>query len=175
MFIHIDTTMPTDLDVFWDQMNWVHRYMSMSRDVNAYLNKEPYDKSGKHWTKKDIKEFCEWMLANGTVLARGRTLYRGTSQDVNEPYFKYNPNRSFVSMTKSEAIAHEFASPKGKGNVHVLHLTKGCTVFDFQPYYASFRIPALKREKEVLLYPGHNMTLMSEKGRVKHWRVEPAS
>jgi hypothetical protein len=167
--------MPTDLDRDWDSMLWPHRYMTMSFEVNAFLSKQPFKKSGKHWTKKDILEFMEWANKQATTLQRARMLYRGTPKDVTLPYYASNPTLSFVSTTKSADIAQEFASPKGKGWVHVLHLSKGCRVIDLQPYYATFRIPGLKREKEVLLLPGHTFTLLSEDKHTKHWQVEPVS
>jgi len=76
----------------------------------------------------------------------------------------------FMSTSKSLAIAKEFAGKEGF--IHVLHCAKGVEVYDFKNVYGDMPV---KREKEVLVYPGCTLNFISKKGNVLHWNVTKPS
>ena len=71
--------------------------------------------------------------------------------------------------TQSRAIAKEFAG-KRDGYLHILHLRKGVRIKDFSEFYDS---DLVRREKEVLLYPGQKLVLIKRVGNTLTWEVYP--
>ena len=95
------------------------------------------------------------------------TLYRGTTtfSPTFHPLCETMVNCQYMSTTKDKAIAKEFGR---KGFLHVFKLEKGVPIFDMKDMYGS---DPVKREKEVLIYPGAQLKLEGIEGNVFTWTV----
>ena len=162
--------MVNQLDKYWDVSSWPQRYQYSSFDLNYILvNGKRPSREGKHWTKKDVVDFMKWITKHSNA-TRKMILYRGT-WDSPLPYWNNdnsNANHNLVSTSTSERIAKEFSND-GKGYVHILYLSPGCKTFDMKPYYTS----SVRREKEILLLPGHQFAFLKKYGHRCHWLVTP--
>lgn len=163
--------MVNQLDKYWDVSSWPQRYQYSSFDANYILvNHKRPNRYGKHWTKQDVVRFMKWLRNHSeSVVSDEMVLYRGTSDNL-FPYWNNENstiNRNVVSTSESERIAKEFSN-EGKGYLHILYLSPGCLILDMKPYYKNH---ALRREKEVLLLPGHKFTFLKKYGNRYHWMV----
>ncbi len=159
---------PTWLIDYWKQEpNWVRRYVRGSFELNMIMCGLKVDK-GHIWTKKAISEFQKHMAKVKQVLAKDTILYRGTSEisPTMEKACVEMSNCHFMSTSKSQAIAKEFAR-KG-GYVHKFICRKGLAIYDLEDLYEG---NVAKREKEVLIYPGCTMKLISMKGHILEWEL----
>ena len=156
----------------WDASSWPQRYVNSNHDVNRALRGHslPDRKLGEHWTHADVRNFVKWMRAHCEVTDAPRILYRGANMATlfNEARFTKTP--TFLSTSTDAAVASEFGKwYKTKGVLHVLHLAPGCRVFDMAPCYATMKVPAVSREKEVIVLPGHRATFRCRRGWRRHW------
>ena len=159
--------MPNQLDLKWDTSTWPQRYILASLDVNYYLSGLQPVVDGKHWTKDDVRRFVAWIKPRAQTVDKDEVvMYRGTWDAESAPAHD-NPTLAFTSMTHDKHIATEFSGKKG--SVHALHLKRGCRVFDMEPHYAAGN--AVRREREVLLLPGHRFVFRRKYGGVLHWDV----
>lgn len=76
----------------------------------------------------------------------------------------------FISTSQSRAIAKEFSWPRGSGYLHILKCEPGVRFYDVA-LDPSPDNPAV-REKELLLYPGTRLTLISRRGATFTWAVK---
>jgi hypothetical protein len=159
---------PKWLVEYWKQEpNWIKRFQR-GTELNAFLCGTPlYRRSDTLWTPAAIKQFKTYMNRVKQLAPEGLTLYRGTSM----PSPTYHPlcaemsNCQFLSTSKSKSIAAEFGR---KGFLHIFKLEKGVAIYDMKDIYGT---DPVKREKEVLLYPGATMSLVSLKGNTFTWKV----
>jgi len=148
--------------------NWVKRYIEGSFELNSLLCGIPIDKSATIWKPSAIKQFLEHMNTIKQVAKKPFVLYRGTT--VPSPTMSSLAYEivscQFMSTTKSHAIAKEF---KGKnGFIHELHIQKDVKYYDLENIYGD---DPVKREKEVILYPGCTLHLVSFKNNKFVWNV----
>ena len=156
------------VDYWKEEKNWVWRYTRGS-DLNQIMCGIPMKDS--IWTKKHIREFQAHMNHVKQTLEKDTILYRGTrvlSPTMNEACFTMQ-NCHYMSTTKSQAIAKEFAGKKD-GYIHKLYCKKGVILYDLQELYDD---NPLQREKEVLIYPNHTLSFVNKKGNVLSWIVSP--
>lgn len=167
--------MPNQLQQIWKGGSWLKRYMHSSFELNMRLAglSVLLDKSMKMWTPSRIRACMAWMRSHSRVVDKDVVCYRGTSKASvmieADPDNLTSPkrNKCILSLTGSRGIAKEFAWPKGKGYVHTLRLTKGCRVVDME-YEKTQKVC---REKELLLLPGHQLHLVSQRGKSLIWDV----
>lgn len=167
--------MVNQLQQIWKGSSWLKRYSYSSKELNmrlAGLGKQLH-KSMNMWTKPRIRACMAYMRRASHVLATPQVLYRGTSHPGIEIHADEDSlvpdiakNTCIVSLTTSRAIAKEFAWPKGKGFLHKVCLAKGCRVVDM----VTESDHAARREKEVLLLPGHSLKLVSQRGHSLVWQ-----
>lgn len=74
-----------------------------------------------------------------------------------------------MSTTKSRGIAEEFKWKKD-GFIHVLHCQPGVKFYDVAKDPGNN--PA-KREKEIIIYPGQTLQMLSLNGHQIVWKVSP--
>lgn len=156
------------VDYWKEETNWIKRFIRGSFELNIRLcSSEKLDDKDTMWKPPAIREFLKY--ANKVVeKSKEITLYRGTT--VPSPtmsHFDFElKNCQFMSTTKSLAIAKEFAY-KG-GYIHVLHLKKGVSIYDIKDLYSN---DGVKREKEVIIYPGCTLKLLAFSKNTFHWEV----
>ena len=159
---------PTWLIDLWKQeTNWVRRYLHGSYELNMIMCGNTVEK-GTIWTKKAITDFERHMKKVKQTSSKDIILYRGTT--VISPTMANAciemTTCQYMSTSKSLAIAKEFATKKGF--IHKLICKKGLEIYDLEEIYGDDRV---KREKEVLVYPGCNMKLIEKKGNILTWEV----
>jgi hypothetical protein len=155
---------------YWkSEPNWIKRYIRGSYELNLTLcGLKKIIQGNTLWTKSAIQDFLNYMKDNRQVISEPIQLYRGTNvvSPVMTAACLEITNCQFMSTSKSKAIATEFAGKKGF--IHILHCSKGVVVYDFNNIYGD---DPVKREKEVLIYPGCKLSLLSKKDNVLHWSV----
>ncbi len=155
------------VDYWKENPNWIKRFQR-GTELNAFLCNVPlYRKSDTLWSPTAIRQFKAYMNRVKQAAPDGFTLYRGTTvpSPTYQPLCVEMINCQFLSTTKSRAIATEFGR---KGYLHILKLEGGVPIYDMKEIY---RTDPVKREKEVLIYPGASMTLVGLKGSVFTWKV----
>ena len=104
------------------------------------------------------------MNKNHIKLQKDIILFRGTT-DVNPLMngFCYKlKNCQYISTNLSKKIAKEFTGKNGY--LHILYCKKGIKIYDNDV--------TIKREKEILILPNHQLTLLEFKNNVVKWKVE---
>lgn len=160
---------PKWLVEYWKQEpNWLKRYMRGS-DLNSIMC--GINMKDSMWTKKTISEFNNYMNLIKQPLKKDTILYRGTYvvSPTMSPACLSMINCQYMSSSKSLSIAKEFAGKRG-GFIHTFLCKKNVITFDLQHIYEK-EDPV--REKEVLIYPGQQLTLISKKGNMLTWEVTP--
>ena len=159
---------PKWLVEFWkEEPDWIKRFQR-GTELNAFLCKVPvYDKSHTLWTPQAIRSFKAHMTKMRQLAPEDMTLYRGTSKPspTYQPLCETMTNCQFLSTSKKKSIAKEFGR---KGFLHVFKLKKGVAIYDMKDTYGD---DALKREQEVLIYPGAIFKLESLEGNELTWTV----
>lgn len=162
---------PKWLVKYWDEEpDWVKRYIQGSFELNGILCGIYVLKDETMWTPDTIRQFVKHMNSIGHKSIREGTLYRGsghespTMQDVSDKIY----NCQFMSTTKSRKIAREFAGKDGY--IHVFHIMKGVTLYDLEATYGD---DGIKREQEVIIYPGAVLTLIKRSKNTLYWNVSP--
>jgi hypothetical protein len=162
--------MTPPLPEYWKtEKNWVKRFVRGSFELNGKLC-GIYVTPDTEWTAPRIRAFLRYMESIKQPLQKETTLYRGSwvISPTMHPACLEMDNCQFMSTSKSRAIATEFAGKKGY--LHILECSKGVITYDLEEIYGEDRV---KREKEVLLYPGCHLTFMSKRGNILRWRVSP--
>lgn len=162
---------PEWLKEYWKQeKNWLKRYMNGSWELNMILSghKSEVDLTTTLWKPKAIRDFLEYMDKNKQLLKKEIKLYRGTEfiSPTMDPACYQIKSKQFLSTTKSLNIAKEFAGKNGY--VHTLICSKGVPTYDYKDIYEDDNI---KREKEVLIYPGVVLTLIKKLNNNLVWNV----
>jgi hypothetical protein len=161
---------PVWLKKFWEENpNWIKRYQQTSLELNLMLCKLPVSNESI-WTEKDVTLFKRYMSKKGQVLTSPITLYRGTIHEspIMKPLSNELISCQFLSTSKSRKIAEEFKW-KSTGYLHILKCEKGVKIYDMKDDYGD---DPVKREKEVLLFPGQSLLLEKYKDHVFTWRVK---
>lgn len=162
-------TPPQWLIEYWkNNKSWIKRYQRESWSINAELCGIPYDKDSTLWTKTNIRKFNKFMNENSIKLKKELILYRGTenvSPLMTELCYQMK-NCQYLSTTKSRSIAKEFMGKKGY--LHILYCKKGTKIYDMKDDYDS----PVKREKEVLILPNHQLTLLEFKNNIVKWEIK---
>lgn len=159
---------PKWLTEYWkNEPNWVKRFIQGSFELNMILcgNKPHKDTI---WKKSAVKDFLDYMPTIKQQFSKETKLYRGStvnSPTMHEACFEMI-NCQFMSTSKSLSIANEFAGKKGF--VHIFTCEKGVDFYDLEDIYTDDKI---KREKEVLLYPGCHLSLTKKNGNKFYWSV----
>ena len=164
---------PAWLVEFWKrEPSWIRRYMQGSFELNAIMcGVSGIKKSDTIWKPAAVREFIAYMDTVAERVKEPTIIYRGTTVESPTMHSFANilPTCQFMSCTKSRAIAKEFAG-KRDGYLHILHLRKGVRIKDFSEFYNS---DLVRREKEVLLYPGQKLVLIKRVGNTLTWEVYP--
>ena len=159
---------PKQIVEFWkEESDWIKRFQR-STEINGFLCKVPiFSQAHTLWTPAAIKQFNTYMKGVKQLSPGAMTLYRGTTtfSPTYHPLCETMVNCQYMSTTKSKAIAKEFGR---KGYIHVLNLDKGVAIFDMKESYGN---DPVKREQEVLLYPGAHMKLEHIEGNIFTWHV----
>jgi len=161
---------PKHLIEYWkNNPSWPKRYIQTSAELNWTLCGISYTKEDSLWTPEAISEFNTFMKKHSKPLPKMTILYRGTSvpSPTMSPLEDVIVNCQYMSTTKSKAIAEEF-NWKKKGYVHILHCQRGVRVYDFENDYGD---DPVKREQEVLILPGHVLTMVGMKDHTIVWKV----
>ena len=147
--------------------SWAKRYIQTSAELNRILCGVPHKDSS--WTSQDVSEFNSYMKKHSKALSKSITLYRGTSvpSPIMSPLEDMLVNCQYMSTTKSRDIAEEFNWRK-KGYIHILHCQRGVRVYDFENDYGD---DPVKREQEVLILPGHVLTIINKDAHTITWKV----
>ena len=161
---------PKHLVEYWkNNKSWPKRYIQTSATLNWLLCGIPHNKSDSIWTSVAVKQFHTFMNTHSVVITKPITLYRGTS--VPSPTMSPLADRmitcQYMSTTKSKIIAEEFKWKK-EGYLHVLKCEPGVRLYDFENDYDD---DLVKREKEVLVLPGHVLTIDNIDGHIITWKV----
>ena len=159
------------LENYWkEEPNWVKRYIRGSWALNMIMCGLEKGIDKDMWSSKHIKQFIKYMKKVQGKLDKDTILYRGTTSisPTMSPACIEMTNCHFMSTSKSRAIATEFSGRKG-GYLHTFMCKKGVPVYDLNDIYGD---NIVKREKEVLIYPGCKLTLISKKGNNLVWQVE---
>lgn len=159
---------PKKITDYWKtESNWVKRYVRSSYELNLNLCGFTQYKDTL-WTKSAIKEFLLYMPTIKQKFKKEQKLYRGSYviSPTMHPACLEMDNCQFMSTSKSLNIATEFAGKKGF--VHIFACKKGVDFYDLKELYGD---DPVKREKEVLLYPGCHLTLDKKIGNKLYWSV----
>jgi hypothetical protein len=154
-----------------EHKNWVRRFVEGSFELNSILCGVPIDKSATMWKPAAVRDFLKYMESVKRVFTKPITLYRGTAggeSPTMSPISFDIRNCQFISTSKSQEIAKEFAGKKGY--VHEFHISKGVEYYDLEEIYAN---DPIKREKEVILYPNCRLQLISYSKQKLVWKVSP--
>jgi hypothetical protein len=157
---------PKWLVEYWkDEPNWVKRFMNGSFELNASLCGLTVTKD-TIWTKSAIRQFLKYMNTIRQTTKKQTILYRGShvlSPTMNPACFDMK-NCQFMSSTRSLSIAKEFAGEKGF--VHIFKCGKGVGIYDLEDIYMN---DPVKREKEVIIYPGCHLRFSKMIGNKLYW------
>jgi len=160
---------PQWLIEYWkNNTSWIKRYQRESWSVNAQLCNIDYDKNSTLWNVKNIKLLEQYIKKNSTKLTKELILYRGTeniSPLMSNFDYKMN-NCQYISTSKSRAIAKEFT--RKNGFLHILYCQKGILIYDMKNDYEN---DGVKREKEVLILPNHQLILLEFKKNIVKWKI----
>ena len=161
---------PKHLVEYWKKNpSWPKRYLQTSAELNWLLCGIPHNKEDSLWTPTAVNQFNTFMEKESVVITKPITLYRGTSvpSPTMSPLANIMVSCQYMSTTKSRAIADEF-NWKKKGYIHILELQPGVRVYDFINDYGDAPV---KREQEVLILPGHILTISDINGHTMTWKV----
>ena len=153
-----------------EQPNWVKRFVQGSYELNAILCGVPIDKSATIWKPAAVREFLAHMKKVQQIATKPMILYRGTQvqSPTMSPAALTISSCQFMSTSKSQAIAKEFAGRNGY--IQEFHVGKGVAYYDLEELYGD---DPVKREKEVLLYPGCTLELVSFNKNKLVWNITP--
>ena len=155
------------IDYWKTEPNWVKRFVRGSFELNMILcGEKPYKDT--IWKKTAIHEFLAYMSTIKQQFKKKTKLYRGSHviSPTMHPVCLEMENCQFMSTSKSLSIANEFAGKKGF--VHIFTCDKGVDFYDIKELYGDDKV---KREKEVLLYPGCHLKLEKKSGNKLYWAV----
>ena len=159
---------PKRLVEYWEnEPNWVKRFVQSSFELNATLCGITVVKDSI-WTKSAIQQFLKHMDKIRETTKKQTILYRGSwvvSPTMHPACFDME-NCQFMSCSKSLSIAKEFSGKKGF--IHVFRCDKGVGIYDLEDIYGD---EPVKREKEVLIYPGCHLTFSKKIGNKLYWDV----
>ena len=155
------------IDYWKSESNWVKRFVRGSFELNMILcGSKPHKDT--IWKKSAVDEFLEYMPTIKQQFKKKTKLYRGStviSPTMDEACLEMD-NCQFMSTSKSLSIANEFAGKKGY--VHIFTCEKGVDFYDLEELYGD---DGVKREKEVLLYPGCHLKLDKKNDNKLYWSV----